>query len=124
MKTASEQITISVSERVLRQASRIASRRKQQVEDVLSAWLENLINELPINELPDEDILALSELQLSKKQETRLSELLTRNREGILDSSEQKELDDLMRLYEHGLLRRSQALRVAVQRGLRPPLQS
>jgi len=28
-----------------------------------------------------------------------------------------------MRIYEHGLLRKAQALRVAVQRGLREPLQ-
>jgi hypothetical protein len=30
----------------------------------------------------------------------------------------------MMRLDEHGLLRQSQALRVAVQRGLREPLQA
>jgi hypothetical protein len=51
-----------------------------------------------------------------------LSDLLARNREGVLDGESQLRLDELMRVYEHGLLRKSQALREAVRRGLREPL--
>lgn len=58
-----------------------------------------------------------------RKQEATLGDLLARNREGTLDAEGQRQLDELMRIYEHGLLRKSQALRVAVQRGLREPLQ-
>jgi hypothetical protein len=79
---------------------------------------------MPVDELPDEEVLALTELQLTPQQEGTLSELLTRNQEGMLDAEGRRELDELMRLYEHGLLRKAQALRVAVQRGLREPLQS
>lgn len=42
----------------------------------------------------------------------------------MLDAEGQRELDELMGLYERGLLRKSQALRVAVRRDLREPLQA
>jgi len=56
--------------------------------------------ERPVEELSDDGVLALSELRLTDEQ------------------------DEMMRLYEHGLLRKAQALKVAVQRGLREPLQA
>ncbi len=123
MKPISEQITIKVSEKVVRPAVHTATRKRKRIEDVLSAWLEEIITELPVDELPDEDVLALADLKLTPKQEARLSDLLIRSREETLDAEEQRELEDLMYLYERGLLRKAQALRVAVQRRLRKPLQ-
>jgi hypothetical protein len=81
-----------------------------------------VVKERPEEELPDEEVLALTELQLTTQEQATLSELLERNREGCLDDNGQLALDDLMRIYEAGLLRKSQALRVAVQRGLMAPL--
>lgn len=118
-----EQITIQISKRVIRQAARTAVKNQQRIEEVLSNWLEKMIAELPVDELPDDEVLALAGLKLTREQEARLSKLLTQNREGTLDAAGQRELDELMHLYEHGLLRKSQALRVAVQRRLRKPLQ-
>jgi hypothetical protein len=89
----------------------------------LADWLEQVIAEMPVETLSDEEVLALTELQLTTEQENTLSELLEQNREGLLNSETQCQLDELMRVYEHGLLRKAQALRVAVQRGLREPLQ-
>ncbi len=65
----------------------------------------------------------LTDLQLSDEQQLVLSELLERNRENRLDEQNRRHLDELMRVYEHGL-RKSQAFRVAVQRGLLEPLQA
>ena len=120
----SQQITIEVSEQVVRQATQVAEQSHQRVEDVLSAWLESVITDRPVDELSDGEILALTELLLSDDQQSSMDELLERNREGTLDEDGQRQLDELMRLYERGLLRKSQALRVAVQRGLREPLQA
>jgi hypothetical protein len=61
---------------------------------------------------------------LKPKINKNCSELLERNREGALDAEGQRELGEMMRLYEHGLLRKAQAPKVAVQRGLREPLQA
>lgn len=118
-----EQITLQVPERVVRNASYVAAQSQRRVEDVLSDWLERVITELPVEALPDQEVLALTELQLTPEQQTTLSELLAQNREGALNTEGKRQLEEMMRVYEHGLLRKAQALRVAVQRGLRPPLQ-
>jgi hypothetical protein len=120
----SQQITIEVSEQVVRQATQVAAQTERSLEEVLASWLEAVVTELPIEELSDKEVLALTELQLTPEQQATLDDLLEQNREGTLDTEKQKRLDELMRLYEHGLLRKSQALRVAVQRELIEPLQA
>lgn len=120
----SQQVTIQVSEQVIRQAAQVAAQTHQSVEDVLAAWLESVTTERPVEDLSNDEVLALAELRLTDEQDANLSELLKRNREGALDADVKRELDEMMRLYEHGLLRKSQALKVAVHRGLREPLQA
>jgi hypothetical protein len=119
----SEQITIQVSDHVVSQAARVAAQSQRRIEEVLVEWLERIITEMPVEALSDEEVLALTELQLTTEQQETLSDLLARNRENTLDAEGRRRLDELMRIYEHGLLRKAQALRVAVQRGLREPLQ-
>jgi hypothetical protein len=118
----SQQITIEVSEQVVRQAMQVAAQTERSVEEVLASWLEAAAGERPVEELSDKEVLALAESRLTGEQQVALDELLARNREDMLGAEEKKQLDELMRLYEHGLLRKSQALRVAVQRGLIEPL--
>lgn len=118
----SELITISVSEQVATFASKMAAHKRQPIEKVLSDLLESAVNETPVESLPDEDVLALSEMTLPEEQDAMLSNLLTRQREGQIDSEGRRQLGELMRIYENGLLRKAQALRVAVERGLREPL--
>ena len=120
----SEQITIEVSEQVVRHAAQVAAQTQRRVEDVLAAWLESVIAELPVEELSDAEVLVLTDMQFTDEQQATLSDLLEQRQEGQLDVEGQRHLDELMRLYEHGLLCKAQALRVAVQRGLREPLQS
>jgi hypothetical protein len=118
-----EHITIEVSDQIVCHAAQVAAQTQRRIEEVLAAWLERIIMEFPVEDLSDADVLALTELQLTAEQQTTLSHLLAQNREGQLDAAGRRQLDALMRLYERGLLRKAQALRVAVQRGLREPLQ-
>jgi hypothetical protein len=120
----SQQITIRVSDQVVRQAATVASQTQRRIEDVLAEWLESVVNELPVESLSDSEVIQLTQLQLSDDQQIALSELLERNRENSLDEHDRRYLDELMRAYEHGLLRKAQALRVAVHRGLLEPLQA
>jgi hypothetical protein len=120
----SEPITLQVSDQVVSQAARVAARSQRRIEEVLAEWLERAVTELPVEALSDEEVVALTELQLTAEQQLTLNALLAQNQEGTLDSEGRHQLDELMRAYEHGLLRKAQALRVAVQRGLREPLQS
>jgi dsDNA-binding SOS-regulon protein len=78
---------------------------------------------MPVDSLSDQEVLALTELQLTDEQQAVLSDLLAKNQDKTLDAGGRRQLDALMRIYERGLLRKAQALRVAVQRGLREPLQ-
>ncbi len=118
----SELVTIKVSDQVARLASQIASQKHLPVEDVLSDLLESAVNEVPVEMLSDNEVLALSEMKLSEEQNLALSKLLAQQRENQLDDVGRQQLDELMRIYERGLLRKAQALRVAVERGLREPL--
>lgn len=118
-----EAITIQVSDRVVRRATLAAAQTQKRLEEVLADWLELVITDMPVDSLPDDEVMALTQLQPTPKQQDRLSDLLERNREKELDVDGKRELDELMRQYEGGLLRKAQALRVAVQRGLREPLQ-
>src|SRR5437868_14781865 len=113
----SQQVTIQVSEQVIRQAAQVAAQTQRSIEDVLAAWLESVTTERPVEELSDDEVIAIAELRLTDEQDASLSELLERNREGTLATDGQRELDEMMRLYERGLLHKSQALKVAVQRG-------
>jgi len=123
VKQLMERITIEVSDSVVRSANHVAAQNQQRIEKVLSDWLDYVVDELPVDMLPDEEVLALTELQLTPEQQKILNVLLIRNREGTLDVEERRRLDEIMRIYERGLLRKAQALRVAVQRKLREPLQ-
>jgi hypothetical protein len=116
------QITLTVSENVWLYAKAVASRNKQQVEDFLSGLLEGLSKENFTDKLSDEEIIALTEFKISPAEQERLSELLFKNREGKLNQEEQNELDLMLEITERNMLRKSEALRVAVERGLIEPL--
>lgn len=120
----SEHVTIEVSDQVMNHAGEVAAQTQRRIEDVLADWLERVITEIPVERLSDQEVLALTHLQLSNEQQANLDTLLTQNREEQLDSNGRRQLDELMQIYEQGLLRKAQALRVAVARGLREPLQS
>ena len=114
-----ESVTITVSNQVAQFAAQLARQQQQPYEQVLSDLLDSTV---PVEQLPDQAVLALAEAQLSETEDLRLSELLAQQRESQLDARERAELNELIRLYERGLLRKAQALRVAVERGLREPL--
>jgi hypothetical protein len=73
-------------------------------------------------ELPDDQILALCDCRMDAGQQEELSYLLARNREGGFQRAEAVRLDELMQIYRQPLVRKAQALKVAVARGLKPPL--
>jgi hypothetical protein len=75
--------------------------------------------EHPVENWPDQDLLAAVDAQLSLADDQRLSELLDRQQAGTLAAAEQAELRALMQAYQDGLLRKAQTLREAVRRGLR-----
>jgi len=100
----SEMMTIPVPERAVhctglsstvRHAARVASLTRQHVEDVLAGWLDWAAAEIPVETLPDDEILALCDLEMAKEQQRELSRLLAGNQEGLLNAEAQARLDEL-----------------------------
>lgn len=75
--------------------------------------------ELPVESLPNEQILAMCDLQIEPQLQEVLSDFLARQREGQLNDTEVRQLDELMKVYRRGLVSKAKALKVAVERGLK-----
>ncbi len=117
-------VTLELPHELAESARTIAERTNRRVEDVLLEWLDRAVADVPISLLPDDKVLALCDLRMSVEQQEELSDLLGRQREGTLDSAGRARLGALMSLYRGGMVRKAEALKVAVERGLRPPLAS
>ncbi len=74
--------------------------------------------ERPLADYSDEEVLALANLQMPKKQSERHSQLLYKNQAGTLKPSEKKELDFFQQVYGVALLRKTEGIYEAVQRNL------
>ncbi len=81
-----------------------------------------LDDERPIAVLSDDEVLALAELKFTNEQDDEFSDLLYMNREGELDDKGRDRLNEYVKAYEKGMLRKSEALQAAVERGLRERL--
>jgi hypothetical protein len=127
----STQVVVTLPDDVYRRVERLAHLASRDVADVVADTLA--LSLLPVGlpaepvrvvtELPDEELLELVDLQMPPAQDQRFSRLLQKQQEGQLSDKERSELISLMQLYQDGLLRKAQALREAVRRGLREPLE-
>jgi hypothetical protein len=118
----SEVVTLRIPDRLARDARAIATSTHRQMEDVLLEWMDRASANPPIESLSDDQVLALCQLQMNPVQQNELSELLARNQTGSLNTGDQARLDELLKEYRRGMVRKAQALKVAVERGLQPPL--
>lgn len=118
----SEVVTLRIPDQLARDARAVASYTHRQMEDVLLEWMDRAAANPPIESLPDDQVLTLCQLQMNPAQQSELSDLLTRNRETHLSAADQARLDELLNEYRRGMVRKAQALKVAVERGLQPPL--
>jgi hypothetical protein len=122
------QLTVNLSDHAVQQARALAALEGRDVGEYLSTMVEEKLladphRELKVLEsLSDEDVLAMADLKLSVAEDARLGELLELNREDRLTTSDQSELDELMRIYNQGTLKKAMGWAEAVRRKLRPPL--
>lgn len=126
----STQITITLSDEIYQRAELFARLANRDVASVLADTIQlsipsvraNVLDLEPVSDLSDEQVFALTELQMEPDQDTRLSELLDRQQASLLAEDERLELQALMQIYQEGLLRKATALSEAVKRGLMEPL--
>lgn len=74
--------------------------------------------------LSDEQLLALTALQMDGQQDERLHILLDKQQADLISEKEILELEKLIQIYENGLLQKANALKESVRRGLMEPLES
>jgi predicted transcriptional regulator len=126
----STQVTITLPDEIYQRAELFARLANRDVASVLADTIQlsiplvrpNILDLEPISDLSDEQVFALTELQMEPDQDARLSELLDRQQAGLLAEDERLELQALMQIYQEGLLRKATALSEAVKRGLMEPL--
>lgn len=128
----STKITITLPDEVYQRAERFARLANRDIASVVADTIELSIPPIspeaaalePVSALSDEQVMALTQLQMEPEQDARLSDLLDRQQSGILTEIERIELQTLMQIYQEGLLRKATALSEAVKRGLMEPLSS
>ena len=118
----SEFVTLELPDVLVQSARSEAARTQRRFEDVLVEWIDRAATDIPLETLPDDQILALSNLLMSEAHQIELNELLAAQREGALGERERAQLAALMDTYRRGMVRKAQALQIAVERGLRPSL--
>lgn len=127
----SRQVVVDLPDEVYRRAESLARLSSREVGEVLADAITLSLSSLdgprvdsrPMVGLSDREILELADLQLPRAQDRRLSKLLDRQQGQGLIETERSELGALMQEYQHGLLRKAEALNEAVRRGLRTPLE-
>jgi predicted transcriptional regulator len=126
----STQVTITLPDEIYQRAELFARLANRDVASVLADTIQlsiplvrpNILDLEPISDLSDEQVFALTELQMEPDQDARLSELLDHQQAGLLAEDERLELQALMQIYQEGLLRKATAFSEAVKRGLMEPL--
>lgn len=126
----STQITITLPDDVYQRAERFARLANRDLASILADTIqlsllpiaEESLDFEPVSTLANEALLALTKLEMEPAQDSRLSELLDQQQAGLLSDNERSELQDLMQIYQRGLLRKATALSEAVKRGLIEPL--
>lgn len=125
----STQLTLDLPENLVARAQSIALRVGQSVNDLLAESIElslkpwGTVVEGDIHQCDDEDVIKACDLEFATEDDCRLTELLQRQQAETLPVGEQSQLASLMQVYQVGLVRKAEALREAVQRGLRGPVQ-
>lgn len=122
----SNQVTLTLPDDLYENAQQWAVMMQRNLSETLTDALRIVLTpvttkpqiEQPISALPNEEVVALSKIQMDKAQGERLGKLLEKKRESALTEPEQLSLMVLMQAYHQLWLRQSEALAEAVKRGL------
>jgi hypothetical protein len=86
----SEAIALELPETLAKKVKEIATLNHRSIEEMLIELINRAINDVPVDSLPNEQILALCNLQMSAQQQKTFSDLQARNQEEQLNEQEIK----------------------------------
>ena len=124
------QVTVTLPDDTARRAEYLAHLTDRDVADILAETIALSLDPLStppatgtsVEALPDAEVLEIADSSMDREQDQRMQRLLELQQASGLTTEDHAALFALGAIYQDGLLRKAQALRVAVQRGLRPPL--
>jgi len=126
----STQVTLTIPDKLYEQAQHWAMLTQRDLTETLTDALTLVLTplqvkpqrEIPVTELADSAVLALTQIRMKVAQGERLTELLAKQREATLTDMERYEMLALAQIYGQLWLRQAEALAEAVRRGLRQPM--
>ena len=113
-----ERVTLKVNNQVIERAYQVAAYSHRAPEEVLADWLAQYVDNLPVEILPNDEVLRLCNDDLNPLHKRELRDLLTLHRVRPLNGGENVRLDELLAVYRRMIVRKSRALEVAGARGL------
>lgn len=116
-----QSITLELPDDLISIAQVEAERSARPLEVVLVQWMQRGGCD-DLEQMSDDDLLAICDSTMAAESQQALSELQARNREGRISSLERIRMQELMDVYQRGLLRKAKALKIAFGRGLRASL--
>ena len=117
-----KRVTLDLQEHIVARAYEVATRSARDIEEVLAEWIGQYVNDLPVEDLSNAEVLQLCRYELNPIHEHELRQLLCQRREYSLSGTESGRLDELLQIYRKGVVRKARALQVASARGLLPDL--
>ena len=114
-----ESVNLRLQGPLLQQAQELAAITDSTLQDVLLDWLNFSLSEQPLELLTDEQLLEVWGLEMPSPQREQLDSLLTSKARTAEDDTK---LNKLRAVYRLGLVRKAKATRLAVERGLTPPI--
>ena len=115
----SRRVTLYLRDEIIAIAREIAARSRRDVEDVLAEWIDEYADDVPVESLSDDQVLALCDFEMSPMGQYELRQLLVYHRERPLTEDENIRLERLLQSYRNGIVRKAKAMQIAMMRGLR-----
>lgn len=115
-----KKVTLYIEDCVIARANALAVYSQRELEDILADWIARYSENIPIEMLPDDEVLWLCGYELNPADRHELMSLLACHRDCDLDDAAMARLDTLLERHRKGLIQKSRALHVAVERGLLP----
>ncbi|MEM7129890.1 MAG: hypothetical protein AAF702_26390 [Chloroflexota bacterium] len=127
----STQVTLTLPDELYEHAQQWAALMQQNLSETLTSALSLVLTPIPplselapIPTLSDDEVLELTMIQMDSQSGNRLSVLLEKQREDVLNQGESAELATLMQIYNRLWIRQSEAFVEAIRRGLREPIEA
>jgi hypothetical protein len=113
-----QRITLNLRDDILRRVFDIASRSDRDPEQILEDWIARYADDLPVEALPDDEVLRLCEFEINIIQKQELRKLLYIHHDNALSYTQKTHMDELLQSYRRSIIRQARAIQVASARGL------